>query len=323
MSTGFYRTLRALELERFHAQYLAAGVGAALFLAWGAWFIFARVPVFRVSDNARIEAVEKVRSIESSVAGQVITQRLEVGRQVREGEVVVELDSSAQRFGLEEARAQLRESQSSAKLAAEEARRLGKLQRGGQIPEIELIRAAESATRAAAASDRLAATVKRLEYEIERRRIRAPFEGRVAERNPAVERGSVVREGELFGTIVPSGDFRVVAYFAPSDAIGRIVPGQTGKLRLEGFPWTQFGMLTGEVTRVSSEIRGGLVRVEQSIQPEPDSRIPIQHGLPGTLEVEVERVSPATLALRSLGAYLTDSSSARRPAGGPDASAAR
>jgi len=31
----------------------------------------------------------------------------------------------------------------------------------------------------------------------------------------------------------------------------------------------------------------------------------LQHGLPGSLEIEVERISPAALALRSVGKVLT------------------
>jgi hypothetical protein len=30
----------------------------------------------------------------------------------------------------------------------------------------------------------------------------------------------------------------------------------------------------------------------------------LQHGLPGTVEVEVERISPATLVLREVGTHL-------------------
>jgi membrane fusion protein (multidrug efflux system) len=29
--------------------------------------------------------------------------------------------------------------------------------------------------------------------------------------------------------------------------------------------------------------------------------VPMQHGLPGTIEVEVERISPAALVLRAVG----------------------
>jgi membrane fusion protein (multidrug efflux system) len=52
---------------------------------------------------------------------------------------------------------------------------------------------------------------------------------------------------------------------------------------------------------VGNEVRDGRVRVELAIDPHPHSAIPIQHGLPGSVEVQIERVSPATLALRAAG----------------------
>ena len=52
-------------------------------------------------------------------------------------------------------------------------------------------------------------------------------------------------------------------------------------------------------------MRDGNVRVELSVQPDADSRIPLQHGLPGSVEIEIERASPATLVLRAAGKLLT------------------
>ena len=51
-------------------------------------------------------------------------------------------------------------------------------------------------------------------------------------------------------------------------------------------------------------LRSGQVRVELTIDPDPASPIPLEHGLPGTIEVEVDRVSPAALALRAVGKML-------------------
>jgi membrane fusion protein (multidrug efflux system) len=45
--------------------------------------------------------------------------------------------------------------------------------------------------------------------------------------------------------------------------------------------------------------------VELEIERDPESRIPLRHGLPGTLEIEVDRVSPAALVARSIGRVLT------------------
>ena len=116
--------------------------------------------------------------------------------------------------------------------------------------------------------------------------------------------GSVVREGDRLAAVVPHGDLQVVADFLPPSALGRIQPGQPARLRLEGFPWTQYGSLAATVSRVASEVRNGHVRVELSVDPDSASPIPLQHGLPGTVEVQVERLAPATLVLRAAGKLL-------------------
>jgi membrane fusion protein (multidrug efflux system) len=84
------------------------------------------------------------------------------------------------------------------------------------------------------------------------------------------------------------------------------------RVRLEGFPWTEYGQLSAEVVGVAAEPRSGKVRVELEIRADPDSPIPLEHGLPGSVEVAVERVSPATLTLRSVGGML-----GRRTSSGP------
>ena len=113
--------------------------------------------------------------------------------------------------------------------------------------------------------------------------------------------GGVVREGDRLATVVPVGELKVVADFLPSVALGRIRPGQPARLRLDGFPWTQYGTVAATVSQVAAEARYGRVRVELAVVPDPRSSIRMQHGLPGALEVEVERVSPATLVLRAAG----------------------
>jgi hypothetical protein len=50
------------------------------------------------------------------------------------------------------------------------------------------------------------------------------------------------------------------------------------------------------------------VRVELSVERALEFPVELQHGLPGRLEIEIERVSPATLVLRSAGALVSDRS---------------
>jgi multidrug resistance efflux pump len=144
------------------------------------------------------------------------------------------------------------------------------------------------------------ATIRRLEYDIERRSIRAPISGRLGE-CAILRPGSHISEGEQLGVILPRGKLQIIAEFAPPAALGKVRPGQPALLRLQGFPWAQYGTVSAQVARVAGEIRDGKVRVELTLSSAPPSRIPFQHALPGSVEVEIDRISPAALILRSAG----------------------
>lgn len=154
------------------------------------------------------------------------------------------------------------------------------------------------------------ATIERLEYEIARRYVRAPVTGRLGE-VAKLQVGTVVREGDRLGAVVPPGTLKVMSDFLPPAALGRIQPGQPAQLRLEGFPWTQYGMVSATVASMANEVRDGHVRVELAVRSDAVPPIPLQHGLPGTVEVEVDHVSPAALILRTAGLLLTGPGTSR------------
>ncbi|HEY3936223.1 MAG TPA: HlyD family efflux transporter periplasmic adaptor subunit [Bryobacteraceae bacterium] len=240
------------------------------------------------------------------------------------------------------AQAQYREAEAQAKLAQQEAARADRLHAAGLISEADAQRTDADAQSKRAAADNMkaaisrlqpelrvrerdrevrldqvtaditklqaeaaasSANIKRLEYEIERRRLRAPITGTLSE-CATVRAGAYITEGQQVGVIVPRRKLEVVAEFSPAAALGKLHPGQPAIVRLDGFPWAQFGTLSAKVSRVAGEIRDGKVRVELAVNTASHSRIPFQHGLPGSVEVEVERTSPAMLLLRSAGEAL-------------------
>ena len=144
--------------------------------------------------------------------------------------------------------------------------------------------------------------VARREREAERRSIRAPVAGRLGDVTP-LQVGAVIREGDRLASIIPDGRVRVVAEFPPT-ALGRTRPGQPARLRLDGFPWLQYGRLSATVTRIASEPRERRVRVELALERAANLPNFLQHGLPVTVEVEVERVTPVVLLLRAAGYVL-------------------
>jgi multidrug resistance efflux pump len=241
-----------------------------------------------------------------------------------------------------EAVAKAQQSAAAAELAVEEARRLSDLQRRGLVSDLDAIRgqklaeerqsesrAADFAARRLARDldakeqDRLArvarlknevaaveggrseavAAADRLDYQIEQRQVRAPIDGTLAEVSP-LKIGGMVQTGDRICTIVPDGTLKVVALFAPSVALGRVREGQAARVRLEGFPWTQYGSARASVSHVSGEVRDGQVRVELALSPATDTEIPYQHGLPAEVDVEIEQISPMAMVVRTVGSHL-------------------
>jgi membrane fusion protein (multidrug efflux system) len=146
------------------------------------------------------------------------------------------------------------------------------------------------------------AEIQRLEHEIDLRSVRAPVAGRVEEIGDFAS-GSVIRAGERLGAIVPPGAAHAVAWF-PVAAAGHLRAGQPARLRLDGFPWIQYGTLAATVARVAKEPTGGSLRVELTLAAAPSSPIPLEHGLPGSVEVAIDQASPAVLFLRATGRLL-------------------
>ncbi len=71
---------------------------------------------------------------------------------------------------------------------------------------------------------RLQANMDGLEYDLSLHMVRAPVSGRIGDRL-SLRVGEFVEKGVHLGTVIPSGDVRVVAEFAPDRALGRIQPG--------------------------------------------------------------------------------------------------
>lgn len=389
MSIAFSRSMRSLSVSGRSGSIWWLVFAVVMLGLWSVWAFTARVSLYEISSDARLEAEHAAHHVEAPVAGRVIANHLSVGQQVRAGQVLVELDASTERLQLqeeqtqpaalgaqtvalrneiaseeqallqarqtagkatEEARAQLREATAAAQFARTEAERLALLHKGGFISDLDLLRARSKAEEQEAVAERMRvaidrleqehrtserdrqvrierlkgeltkiesqvstgiATLRRMEHQVEMRQIQAPVTGRIGE-VADLRVGAVINEGAKLGTIIPEGGIRAVAYFPPQAALGRIQPGQPARIMLEGFPWSQYGSLTATVATVASEAQDGRVRVELDVRPDQVSSIPLQHGLPGSVEIEVKKASPVMLILQYIERALTAAQPAAR-----------
>lgn len=379
MAQPFSRTTRSLARDSGRASRIALGAAALGLAAWGGWFAFGRVTVYEVAPHARIETGAAPRDITALQAGRLASADLQIGRRVKAGDLLAELDTTAEGLRAEEdavvrdaypariaalrqqiaalersvgddreasaaasaaARARFQEAQADAALALDRAQRIRTLGDKGLIAPMEVAKATTEAQKATAARDALAADARRVDLdartrasqvqaqiedlnrtlaglqsesaatgavlerrtlEAENRRLRAPVDGVIAEA-ATLRAGAYVAEGQKLATIVPAGGgLTIIAEFNPATALGRLRPGQTARLRLDGYPWAQYGVVEARVLRVAGEVRDRGLRAELVPLKPPGHGLVLRHGLTGAVEVGVETASPAALVLRAAG----------------------
>src|SRR5262249_44610496 len=148
------------------------------------------------------------------------------------------------------------------------------------------------------------AAIARLEHEVERRTIRAPVAGQIGEGAAEHQVGSGVPSAARLGISVAPGRAPGRAGLLPA-ALRRARRRPPARPRHRAFPWAQYGSLAATVTQVGNDTTSdGQIRVELSLAAAQTSAIPLGHGLPALVEIEVGRVSPAVLALRTGGELL-------------------
>lgn len=381
-SSPFPETLRSLERDR--PLRLVLGIATMLILSalWLAWLVTASIPVFVTTSSAQLRAADRPLQIVAEVDGRVEALGARLGTEVAARDVLLILDTQAERLqlgeissaesalelgadaleselgfrrrALERALVENRHAvrkaaqegdnaRLAAKSAAEDFARTSALAEQGLVSESEAqhdeaiaeqLAAAQKASEAAVEAIRiggervaedLRAEIAALERqvaethgdlqgvrarraiaedEIARHTLRTPSSGRLADiQDFAI--GAAVSRGDYVATLLTDEGLSAVGWFPVARGLARIREGQTAELRIDGFPWTEYGALRATVQRVAGEARDGQIRVEcQLADSAASSVIPLEHGLRGSLIIEIERASPFSLLLRSVGKRL-------------------
>jgi len=353
-------------------------IASVVFGLWCWWFVAAEVPVYEVTDDAWIEAVDAAHRTAAPVSGRVVEANLEIGRWVEKGDPLVVLSglraarqlskeierregagkrlvvldsirkvteegADAARLGdrkeLERARADHQAAVADGRLASAEVERARQLHGEGLVSDADLERAdarmaqtkaivlsweAEivhlesevrrnnsERSRALAEIDSRVAALEaeegiaehgsaELASELEERTIKAPISGWLGRVSPC-RPGSVLMAGDLVAVVIPDGDLKVSARFRAGPGLGRIGSGQPARMRLDALPWMRFGQIEAQVVRVGQETVDGLLSVECRLRSDHHHGADLQHGMQGTLVVEVDRMSPLELVLTLAG----------------------
>ena len=183
-----------------------------------------------------VGTVEPIQGVllENEVAGVVRSINFKNGERVRENEVLVQLDINVEQARLRAAKADL-------SLAEVEFKRNRRLRESGNIPQSQL-------DRAVAELERAKAEVDNIEAVIDRKTIRAPFDGRVGIRR--INLGQFLSTGAPIVTL-QAYDRVYVNFNLPQKKLGQIDTGLTIEVSSDSFAGDSFA---GEITAISPQI---------------------------------------------------------------------
>jgi len=224
--------------------------------------------------------------VKADSQGRLQTVQVSIGDHVRKGDPIAILDTSLAIQDLAMARSVLLGAQVDERRAHDEMdEALVRNDRRQQHPEVvsrdDLAQAALQAKTATAAYEvahqrvaEQAARVKQLETTLSRNQIRAPFDGRVAER--FADSGAVVGPGTPVVRLISAGDLLVRAAVPPEEA-RRLTQGQpvTVTVRTLGLK------IPGAIQRIAPEVDAAsqMVLIEVHINPTPEMESRLQTGL--------------------------------------------
>jgi multidrug efflux system membrane fusion protein len=305
---------------------------------WVAEVALEEVPV-QLSAVGHVEATRAV-TVRSQVTGQVLHLGFSEGAEVREGQLLVEIDGRPATAALHQAQAALQRDAAQARAAADELARFAPLAEQDLVSsdQVSRLQAAAEATKATVQSDQ--AAVERAQLDVGYCKIAAPFAGVVGA--ALVDPGNVVRANDTaLVTLHEVAPIRVV-FEVPGREITRVraalatgevpvraaptgggpVPARgslvfvdnavdthTGTVRLEAsFPNTDHGLWPGQFVAVTVDLavaRGALAVPAAALQAGQQGDFVFVVTEAGTAELRVVEIGERTDALAVITAGLT------------------
>lgn len=156
----------------------------------------------------------------------------------------------------------------------------------------------------------LMSAIRRLEEERSHYLVRAPVAGALVGFSGWAEGGRLLA-GQVLGAVSPGGALRVDTQVSTRD-IGRLRLGQAVRMQVDAFPYTQWGLLDGEVEAIGADLIGdanGAAYFKVTIRPHA-THLTLPNGVRGELRKGLTLTARYVVGRRSLLQILYDDASA-------------
>ena len=296
MDYFFSRSQRALQADDSHQSILGIFVAVGIIGLWILWFLFGKITLYEVSVKAQIRIDRKPIFLDAPVRGRILASHLTSGQRVREGEVLLELETFERKVMVKEKQDNL--AVLSYQLNTLRKELLIKRKSQGKKSSIEEIKQKMSLLKEMIASE--IKDIEKFNREIEKSHLVSPISGQI-ERVSALPLGALVEEGQRIGEIVPPAEKIIIAFFPLSRTSGTVQPGQRARFRCYDNAWIQYGYIPAKVVNISKEEEHHQLKVVLTIDGDRAPFLYLGEGIQGEVEIAVGHLTPASLILRAAG----------------------
>ena len=204
-----------------------------------------------VISNGELQAQGAERPIRAPFSTLIKTLNVQEGEAVKKNQLLMELDLSDFEAKYESINFKLNSLQITKTLKEEIVNRLIVLNKEGVISKIDLLR--EKNTLQEIESDILQAKAKakELEFQLDKAKLISPTNGTVFNLIPS-NKGYYTNAGETLLHIVPEGDLEAKIFLSNKD-IGFVSPNMKADIRVDAYPFTQFGSIKGVLKSIGQE----------------------------------------------------------------------
>ena len=205
-----------------------------------------------VMAKGELQAFGAERPIKANISGLISEISVKEGDFVKKGQLLLKFDTRVLNIQQESLNDKLKSLKRSFKIESKINQQLSVLALEGAISALDALRQENKLQEIEASISQLESRIKELNIEIAKIHLRSPLDGRVFNLIPA-SKGYAASIGETLLKIVPLGDLEAKIFISNSD-IGFVAPSMKAKVRVDAYPFTQFGSIKGEIRSIGDEV---------------------------------------------------------------------
>ena len=218
-----------------------------------------------VTAIGELQAKGAERPINSPFGGIIDKINVSEGQEVKNGEILIELDPSIYKAQIQGLRLDVENLKESLKISKNVLDIYETLIEEGAISKLDYLDKKIAIQNIKLKINQANSKIQEIKAMVARTKLSTPVDGVVFNLIPS-SKGYAVREGEVLLKIVPDGDL-VAKVFLTNKDVGFLTPNMKAEIRVDAFPFTEFGSLQGKLKLLGEEVLA-------ADQQNPQSRFP-------------------------------------------------